>query len=191
MKLKKLLVCGLSTIMLFSMSMTAFAASLTADEQKIVDKLTAAGVPAEYVTQASNYLAGNTADVTSTQATDIISKIEAAKTTAGSVTKFADLTADQKNQIASDLTAAGKEIGVTVTFDASANEVKAVDTASGKTILDATLTSASTAATSSSAVIKTTGVNMNTTIAIIAVLAMSLVACGVVVSKKRFAGENA
>ena len=185
MKLKKLLVCGLATVMLMSMSITAFAATLTADEQSIITTLTNAGVPAQYVTQAQNYLAGNTTDVTSAQATVINAQIAAAKTTAGSVTSLTALTAAQKSTIAADLSAAGKEIGITVTFDTAANSIKAVD-ASGVTILDAALDAT---ATTTAPVIKATGVNVNSTIAIIAVLAMALVACGVVVSKKRFA-EN-
>ena len=184
MKLKKLLVCGLATVMLMSMSLTAFAATLTADEQSIITTLTNAGVPAQYVTQAQNYLAGNATDVTAAQATSINAQIAVAKTTAGSVTSFAALTTDQKNTIAADLSTAGQAIGITVTFDATANSIKAVD-ASGATVLSASLDTATTPAT----VIKATGVNMNTTIAIIAVLAMALVACGVLVSKKRFA-EN-
>ena len=183
MKLKKLLVCGLATVMLMSMSITAFAATLTADEQSIITTLTSAGVPAQYVTQAQNYLAGNTTDVTAAQATAINTQITAAKATAGSVTSVALLTTAQKNTIAANLSTAGQAIGVTVAYDASANSIKAVDTASGATILSAAL------GTTSSAVIKTTGVNMNTTVAIIAFLAMTLLACGVVVSKKRFA-EN-
>ena len=186
MKLKKLLVCGLATAMLMSMSITAFAASLTADEQSIITTLTNAGVPAQYVTQAQNYLAGNATDVTAAQATAINTQINAAKATAGSVTSLPKLTTDQKNAIAANLSSAGQAIGVTVTYDATANSIKAVD-ASGATILNASL---DTATSTTTAVIKTTGVNINTTIAIIAVLAMALVACGVVVSKKRFA-ENA
>ena len=167
------------------MSITAFAAtSLSADEQNIINTLTTAGVPTQYVTQARNYLAGNATDVTAAQATAINAQITAAKTIAGSATSLTTLTVDQQNAISADLVAAGKEIGVVVTFDAAANSIKAVDV-SGATVLSASLDTATTPAT----VIKATGVNMNTTIAIIAVLAMALVACGVVVSKKRFA-EN-
>ena len=197
MRLKKLLIFGLATVMLMSMSITAFAAtSLSADEQNIINTLTTAGVPTQYVTQARNYLAGNATDVTAAQATAINAQITAAKTIAGSATSLTTLTVDQQNAISADLVAAGKEIGVVVTFDAAANSIKAVD-ASGATILDASLTSTATPAAattdttadSTTEVIKTTGVNMNTTIEIIAVLALALVACGVVVSKKRFA-EN-
>ena len=183
MKLKKLLVCGLATVMLMSMSITAFAATLTADEQSIITTLTNAGVPAQYVTQAQNYLAGNATDVTAAQATAINTQITAAKATAGSVTSIVALTTAQKNTIAANLSTAGQAISVTVTYDATANSIKAVDTLSGTTILNASLDA-------TTPIIKTTGVNMNTTIAIVAILAMALVACGVVVSKKRFA-ENA
>ena len=179
MKLKKLLVFGLATVMTLAMSMTAFAASLTSDEQAIITALTNAGVPAQYVTQATTYLAGNTTDVTAAQATVITTQIAEAKATAGSATTFSALTTEQKNAIAADLTSAGAQIGVVVKFDAAANSITATDS-TGATVLSASLDS----------VVKTTGVNMNTTIAIVAVLAMALAACGVVVSKRRFA-ENA
>lgn len=177
MKIKKLLVCALATIMLMSMSITAFGAELTTDEQSIITALTNAGVPATYVTKAQNYLAA--VDVTAAQATAINTQITAAKATAGSATTLAALTTEQKNAIVADAAAAGKVIGVTVTFNATANTFSAVD-AAGTDIL----------ASPSTGVIKVTGANMNTTIAIVAVLAMALVACGVVVGKKRFA-ENA
>lgn len=171
MKLKKLLVCGLASVMLMSMSLTAFAAELTTEEKSIITALEAAGVPASQVTKAQNYLATET--VTADQATQIISKIDAAKATANGVTTFSALTADQKSAIIADAVDAGNVAGVKITVDA----------ATGSFTTDA--------GTSESNVIKNTGVNMNTTFAIVAVLAMSLAACGVVVSKKRFAGENA
>lgn len=179
MKLKKLLTCGLATIMLMSMSITAFAATLTTEEKSIITALTNAGVPAQYVTQATNYLAANTTDVTSAQATVINTQIAAAKTAAGSATSLAALTTEQKNTISADLATAGAQIGVVVKFDATTNAITATD-ASGAVILSASV----------DPVVKTTGANMNTTIAIIAVLAMALVACGAVVGKRRFA-ENA
>lgn len=179
MKLKKLLVFGLASIMTLAMSVTAFGASLTTDEQSIITALTNAGVPAQYVTQAQNYLASNTTDVSAAQATAINAQIAAAKATAGSVTTMSALTTEQKNSIATNLTTAGSQIGVTVKYDAAKASITATD-ATGATVLSASLDS----------VVKTTGVNMNTTIAIVAVLAMALAACGVVVSKRRTA-ENA
>ena len=179
MKLKKLLVFGLASVMTLAMSITAFGASLSTDEQSIITALTNAGVPAQYVTQAQNYLASNTTDVSAAQATAINAQITAAKTTAGSATTMAALTTDQKNAIATNLTTAGSQIGVTVKYDAAKASITATD-ATGATVLSASLDS----------VVKTTGVNMNTTIAIVAVLAMALAACGVVVSKRRTA-ENA
>lgn len=187
MRLKKLLACGLATAMLFSMSITAMAADLTSDEQGIISALQSAGVPANYVTQAQNYLASSSVTVTADQATTIKAKITEAKTTAGSVTSLASLSADQKTAIAADLADAGNAIGVKVTFNATANSITATDS-TGKVVFDAALDSATT---SSSTVVKATGATMNTSIYIIAVLAMALVGCGIVVSKKRLADEIA
>lgn len=184
---KKLVACAASIATLAAMSITAFAGTISADEQKILDALKTANVPAQYVTEAQNYLAGDDVEITAAQADVVIAQVNEAKTIAGDATDFKSLSADQKQKIANCMATAGAEIGITVTYDASADKITAVD-ASGKTIFTASAKSSSD--NGDDTIIKTTGVNMYATVSIVAVLAAALVACGIVVSKKT-ANHNA
>ena len=56
MKIKKISALVLSLMLVFAMSISAFAAS----KDDIISKLESANVPAEYVSQAKSYLANNT-----------------------------------------------------------------------------------------------------------------------------------
>lgn len=181
---KKFIACAASIATLAAMSITAFAGTISTDEQKILDALKTANVPAQYVTEAQNYLAGDDVEITAAQAEVVVAQVQEAKKIAGSTTDFKSLTADQKQKIANCMATAGTEIGITVTYDASSDTIKAVD-ASGKTIF-----TASAASSGNDSVIKPTGVNMYATVSIIAVLAAALIGCGIVVSKKT-AGRNA
>lgn len=182
---KKFIACAASIATLAAMSITAFAGTISADEQKILDALKTANIPAQYVTEAQNYLAGDDVEITADQSKVVIAQVEEAKTIAGDATNFKSLSADQKQKIANCMATAGTEIGVKVTYDASSDKITAVDK-SGKTIF----TAAAKADGGQDTVIKPTGVNMYATVSIVAVLAAALVACGIVVSKKT-ASHNA
>lgn len=172
MKSKKILVLALSAIMVFAMSITAFAAT----ENDIIEALRNAGIAQQYITQAEKFLADN--DVSATQADAVITQINAAKTTAKGATTLEAMTADQKAAIIENIKAAATAVGATATIDTVKNEVtiSKVD-AAGKTNVYV----------ASANVGQPTGVSTYATVTVIAGLAIALVACGVVVSKKKLA----
>jgi len=132
--------------------------------------LTEAGVTGEYYDQAVKFLANN--ELTAEQATAVKNEIKAAKATAGDAKSVADLSADQISKIKANIETAAHAVGAKVSF---ADKTISVTDAKG------------TQYTVSSNPVKATGATTTATVAGIAVLAMGLVACGVAVSKKRFA----
>jgi len=168
MKFRKLSVLVLSLIMMLAMSITAFAAT----EDDIIKELKAAGVPDTYVDQAKQYLANN--DVTAEQADAVIVEIKAAKATAGDVTDVKKLSADQKAAILKNVETAGKAVGAEVVVDTKNNKVTITDKAGKQYVVEENP-------------VKPTGVSVYATYAVVAAMAIVLVACGVVVSKRRAA----
>ena len=120
--------------------------------------LTEAGVTGEYYDQAVKFLANN--------------ELTAEQATAGEAKSVADLSADQISKIKANIETAAAKVGAKVSF---ADKTISVTDAKG------------TQYTVSSNPVKATGATTTATVAGIAVLAMGLVACGVAVSKKRFA----
>lgn len=165
--MKKITTLVLSLVLVLAMSITAFAATPNDDVKAALDK---AGVTGTYLDQAVKFLANNT--LTAEQAKVVVAQIEEAKTTAGDAKSVSDLSADQISKIKANIEAAAKEVGAKVSF---ANKTISVTDAKG------------TQYTVSSNPVKATGATTTATVAGIAVLAMGLVACGVAVSKKRFA----
>ena len=158
--MKKITTLVLSLVLVLAMSITAFAA-IPNDDVKAA--LTEAGVTGEYYDQAVKFLANN--ELTAEQATAVKNEIKAAKATAG-------LSADQISKIKANIETAAAKVGAKVSF---ADKTISVTDAKG------------TQYTVSSNPVKATGATTTATVAGIAVLAMGLVACGVAVSKKRFA----
>lgn len=177
MKLKKLLVCGLASVMAMAMSITAFAADLSSDEQKIITALTNAGVSADYVTQAKNYLAKDGVTVSAADADAVVAQIQAAKTTAGSAATVSALTAEQRSQILANIKSAATTLGLKVATDGA--KITVTDS-TGATVF---------AYDGTAGTIKATGADMSGSIAVIAVLAAALAGCGVVISRRKVA-EN-
>lgn len=173
MKLKKLVVCAMASVMVVASTMTAFAAELSNSEKKIVDALKSAGVASEYVTQAENYLKGDDVDVTDAQATTIVTQIEEAKEIAGDVKDIAKLSADQKSKIVKKIEAAANEVGLTVSVDTSKDSIVVKD-AAGKVVAEATTKT-----------VKDTGANMTVTVSVVSLLALALAGCAV--AGKKFA----
>lgn len=168
MKSKKFFVMVLSLVMMLAMSVTAFAAT----EDDIIKELKAAGVPETYVSQAEQYLANN--EVIDTQADNVIAEIKKAKETAGDVTELKNLSAEQKTAILKNVEAAGTAMGATVVVDTKDNKVTITDENNKTYIVEENP-------------VKPTGVSVYATYAVVAAMAMVLVACGVVVSKRRAA----
>lgn len=164
MKIKKISALVLSLMLVFAMSISAFAAS----KDDIISKLQSAGVATEYVNVAKQFLADNTVS----DAAYVIAKIDAATATANGVKDIASLTADQKSAIMADIKDAAASLGATVSFDASNNTITAVK--DGKSYVVAL----------SAKVVKDTGFTTAATVGVVAVLAMGLVVCAFVSKKK-------
>ena len=167
MKIKNISALVLSLMLVFAMSISAFAAS----KDDIISKLQSAGVATEYVNVAKQFLADNT--VSDADAAYVIAKIDAATATANGVKDIASLTADQKSAIMADIKDAAAKLGATtVSFDASNNTITAVK--DGKSYVVAL----------SAKVVKDTGFTTAATVGVVAVLAMGLVVCAFVSKKK-------
>lgn len=167
MKIKKISALVLSLMLVFAMSISAFAAS----KDDIISKLQSAGVATEYVNVAKQFLADNTVR-DAEAAYYVIAKIDAATATANGVKDIASLTADQKSAIMADIKDAAAKLGATVSFDASNNTITAVK--DGKSYVVAL----------SAKVVKDTGFTTAATVGVVAVLAMGLVVCAFVSKKK-------
>lgn len=167
MKIKKISALVLSLMLVFAMSISAFAAS----KDDIISKLQSAGVATEYVNAAKQFLADNTVSDADADAY-VIAKIDAATATANGVKDIASLTADQKSAIMADIKDAAVKLGATVSFDASTNTITAVK--DGKSYV----------AAPSAKVVKDTGFTTAATVGVVAVLAMGLVVCAFVSKKK-------
>lgn len=167
--MKKITTLVLSLVLVLAMSITAFAATPSKD---ILDALEKAGVSGEYYNQADSYLASH--EVTAEQAKEVVAQINEASAKVGGKIDVSKLTAEQKSAIKGNVQAAASAIGLKATFDNGT--VTIADAKTGDVVY-----------TTGSSVIKPTGATTTATVAGIAVLAMGLVACGVAVSKKRFA----
>lgn len=161
--MKKITTLVLSLVLVLAMSITAFAATPNDDVKAALKE---AGVTGEYYDQAVKFLANN--ELTAEQAEAVVYQVKEAKKNAGD----AKSVADQISKIKTNITIAANAAGAKVSF---ADKTISVTDAKG------------TQYTVSSNPVKATGATTTATVAGIAVLAMGLVACGVAVSKKRFA----
>ena len=125
-------------------AVTAFAAGINDNEQKVLDELKTSvemqGVemnwPAAYVNQAENYF--YTIDMTSDQAEQIIAVIRSGKTQLESTgaKNIAECTAEQKKELMSSLTKVMEPVNGTASFDNVSGEV-ALKSESGEVIFKA------------------------------------------------------
>ena len=125
-------------------AVTAFAAGINDNEQKVLDELKTSvemqGVemnwPAAYVNQAENYF--NTIDMTADQAEQIIAVIRSGKTQLESTgaKNIAECTAEQKKELMSSLTKVMEPVNGTASFDNVSGEV-ALKSESGEVIFKA------------------------------------------------------
>lgn len=119
-------------LMIAILVLTMGAAVSAATEADIISALQAANVPAVYVSQAQSYLAAN--EVTAAQADEIIGYINDAKATAAGQTSLSKLTADQKNEILADVTAAAKVLDLKATYNGVDHTIGITDT-TGKLVI--------------------------------------------------------
>lgn len=167
--MKKITTLVLSLVLVLAMSITAFAAT----NNDVLGALKG-HVSGDVYGQVEAFLSEN--KLTEAELTAVKGYVDAAVKEANGVTDVTKLTAEQKKNIKNDILAAAgeiKSVKVDVNFDAASNSV--VVKAGDKTY------------TAKANAVQATGVSTTATVAGIAVLAMGLVACGVAVSKKRFA----
>lgn len=167
MKIKKISALVLSLMMVFAMSITAFAAT----EDDIKSKLEAAGVPDAYMTQVDSFLANN--DLDEAQIDAVIEQIDLAVATKGDAKDIASLDEAQKSAIIGNITAAAEAVGAKVEIDVEAGKLTVTDKAGNEYVAEAT-----------TEVVKPTGVSTTATVAVVAVMAMGIFACAFVSKKK-------
>lgn len=174
--IKKILAVSVSAVMMLAMSVSAFAAgTISASEQAIIDELQAKKVPAEYVSQARNYMEQDGVDFTDAQKTTVIANIDDAATIAKSANiKSADDLKKASSTVIDSLmakvSAAATAVDLKVSLDAKTGVAKVTDKA-GKVV-----------ATTNTG-IKTTGADSMETVAVVSLLGLAVVALTVVTKK--------
>lgn len=174
---KRLVAVATTTVLTVAMAVTAFAAGkVNADEQKILDALTAKGVPANYIAEVKAVLEDETVEVSAADAETAIANIDEAKklVDAAGAKSIADVKANaeltKKLQNIVTKTATLKSINVKVSFDAKTGKPSVV-TENGKI-------------TPADSTIKDTGVDFSTTAAVVAGLGLSVAGIAVIAKKK-------
>lgn len=167
--LKKLTTLLLTTALVLGTSVIAFAAP----NDDVITALNNAKVPATYVIQAENYL--KTTTLTANEATSVVAQINdaAAIVEASGQTDITKLSADQKDQILANISAAGAAIGLDVSIDKLSN---------GQFSIIAKENDGTTVASFSSNAVKQTG--MDTTLVYAGLLMIILAAGSVFVLRK-------
>ena len=174
--IKKIIAVSVSAVMMFAMSVSAFAAgTVDANEQAVLDALNAKKVPAEYVTQAKNYFEKDEVSVTAEQAKEIIANIDdaAAVAKAAGIKSKDDLAKASTatiDSIIAKVQAAGKVLNLTVSYDAKSGVV---------TIKN----SAGTVVATSNIGTKKTGADSMSTVAVVSFLGLAVAALAVVTKK--------
>ncbi len=197
MRLKKALVVSAAVATFLFSTLGAYAATgVSAEEQRILDRLSAGvslngtvvQVPAEYYNMAVTELTNNAVDLTTDKVDSIIGNIDAAEAeiaTDSSITSLADLkTSDKLNTIISYANTAANTANPNLTsvVDASGN-VSIVDKSVG-TGSSATASSAGTVAESGS-IIKQTGFDLTQSVIVMLSLGTIMTACVFAANKKK------
>ena len=173
MKLKKLVVAALASVMVMASTVVAFGAEISATEKSVIDALKDTGIATEYVTQAENYLKGH--ELTDAQAQVVVAEIGKAKETANGVTDINKFTSAQKSAILKNIETAAAACDLTVSVDSAKGIIRILD-ANGKVVAEAT-----------TSVVKDTGANMAVTVSVVSLLAVALIGCAV--AGKKFAAR--
>lgn len=179
--IKKIIAASVSAVMMFAMTVSAFAAgTVDANAQAILDELNAKKVPAEYVSQAKNYFEKDGVSVTADQAQVIITNIDEAAAiakAAGLKTKDDLLKASTATieSIVAKAQAAAAVLNLKVTYDAKTGIVTIIDSSS-KVIFTTNVGT------------KKTGADSMSTVAVISFLGLA-VATLAVVTKKNASAE--
>ena len=177
---KKLFVVVAVLCMTFAMSICAFAAEITTDEQKIIDVLKAGTVvdgktvkiPAKYINQAESYLMKK--DVSKAEVDKVLGYVDDAKKymTSNKITDLNEMTSKQMNKMVSIAEDAAAVVDVKLTVNTKTGVIKGVDK-DGNIVLSGEET------------IKQTGMDVNATVAVAVALAAVVAVCVIVAAKKK------
>lgn len=186
--MKKFISIAVAMLIVAMTAMTAFAAGINSAEQKVLDELNSTvsmngnqmGIPTAYVNQAESYF--NTIDMTDAEADSIVSTLESAKSFLASTgaSDISALTFDQKQTLLNYGNEAAGVVGLTLSYD---NTTKALSVVSsdGTVVFSANpelsskssssssgsqTNNGSTAIVSDNGVVKTTGLQANTSVAV-------------------------
>ncbi len=184
--MKRIFACVATVAMAATLSFSAFAANLDANKQKVLDavsqSITVDGkkveLPAEYKTQAENYLKRDDVEITADQADAIVGQVDAAIEVVKEygVTDLAKLSSADKAKIADKVQAAAAVVELKVVFDSAKNTITITDK-DNKVV--ATM----------EAPVKTTGANAGAAVAVLGFAAVLLAGCAVVAKKSQLAAK--
>ena len=177
---KKLVAVTTVLCMTFAMSICAFAAEITAEEQEIIDALRAGVVvdgetvtiPENYINQAESYLMRE--DIASEQVAEVLGYVEEAKNyvVSENITDLSSMSSSQMDEMIAVAQEAAEVVDVKLTVNTQTGIIKGVDEA-GKVVLSGELS------------VKQTGTDMNATVAVAVALVAVVGVCVVVASKKK------
>lgn len=174
--IKKIIAVSVSAVMMLAMSVSAFAAgTVDANEQAVLNELTAKNVPASYVSQAKNYFEKDDVSLTEDQAKTIVTNIDDASAiaSAANIKSKADLEKASQATIDSLLAkveAAAKVVDLTVSYNAKSGAVTVTDK-SGNTVATTNVGT------------KKTGADSMSTVAVVSFLGLAVAALAVVTKK--------
>lgn len=181
--MKKLLkvVASIAACAAFTVTTTQAAGGIDANEQKVLDTLKAGVVvngktvnlDASYITSAENYFMTDGVEMSDAQATNVMTQIEAAKKVIvdNKITDLATMPKNFQDQIIGYADAAAKEMGLTLVADYSSKTITIKDK-DGKVLMTA------------AKVIKNTGDDFTSTLALSGAIAILLAGAGIVAAKK-------
>lgn len=179
--MKKVFATIICFIIATAVAISASAAGLDANKQKVLDalkeKVTANGktysVPADLITQAENYLKRDDVTITADQADAIVEQIEAAAEIVkkAGVSTAAELSAAEKTALLEKINAAAEVVNLTVS----------VDSAKGKI----TVLSGNELVASDEGAIKFTGVDVSYLVVLAASVVALLTGCYVAARRMR------
>lgn len=179
--MKKILSLVTTLALCAAFTITASAAGLNANEQKILDELKAGvnvdgkmvNLDAGYINQAETYLASADVDITDAQAGTVISQVQAAKAVVveNKITNLNTMPKKFQDQIIGNIQTAATTLGLTVSVNSASKEIVIKDK-TGKIIASA------------SKAVKNTGDNFTSTLALSGAIALLLAGAGIVAARK-------
>lgn len=167
--LKKIVAVSLTLVMTMAASVSVFAAgTIDENEKAIITQLEAKGIPAEYVSQAKNYFEQDDVEFTAEEADAVIGNVDEAAAIAKeagvkSVEDLSKVDTAVVDKIMDKVSAAAAVKDLTVSYDTKGGKAEVKD-ASGKVVATADVKT------------KNTGADSMSTIAVVSVLGVAVVA---------------